>query len=254
MPNVDIDESAKKASYTLPTKKTKTKKVKEPKAKAEKEPKKKPEKEPKVKAEKEPKVKPEKESKVKSERKSGLLSNLFRHSDRKSNVPALDLPSVEQDLLKTNETQSGNMQNVDPLHVPSMDLPKLDVALPSYDRPEVDMTTGQIKQTSEFTIPTVDLPPIPNFNPPESNAHNISIAVDPLKVPNMDLPELQLTLNEQEKVTLPEIHIKTGKETTSEVPLTTDAKVTIADNVTLGSPVNDIITVQTDEKIDSVSC
>ncbi|CAF4805455.1 unnamed protein product, partial [Rotaria socialis] len=140
-----------------------------------------------------PKVKVEKEPKVKTERKSGLFSTLFRHSDRKSNVPALKLPSYEQNLTTNEDTQHKNSHDIDPLHVPSIDLPKLDVPLPTYDRPEVDMTSGQLKQSSEFSIPVVDLPPIPNLNLPDTSKPTIDLTVDPLKVPNIELPELQLT-------------------------------------------------------------
>lgn len=188
MPNVEIKDSTKKGSYTFPGKKPKTKKPKEPKQP------------------KEPK-----EPKVKSERKSGLFATFFRHSDRKSKVPALDLPSVEQELAANTESQEVQIQTNDPFHIPNADLPQLDVPLPSYDRPEVDMTSGQLKQSSEFSIPAVELPPIPNLNLPEAAQSQINTTIDPLKVPSNELPELQLTINEQETHKLPEIHIKSEK-------------------------------------------
>ncbi|CAF3706455.1 unnamed protein product [Rotaria socialis] len=256
MPNVEIDESTKKGSYTLPTKKSKTKKAKEPKVKPEKERKVKPEKESKAKPEKEPKVKVEKEPKVKTERKSGLFSTLFRHSDRKSNVPALKLPSYEQNLTTNEDTQHKNSHDIDPLHVPSIDLPKLDVPLPTYDRPEVDMTSGQLKQSSEFSIPVVDLPPIPNLNLPDTSKPTIDLTVDPLKVPNIELPELQLTLNEKENIKLPDIRVQNEQEKSPAASLTIDIKEsletvplpTITDGLALTSPINNIVSLQSDEQ------
>ncbi|CAM4752442.1 unnamed protein product [Rotaria magnacalcarata] len=240
MPNVEIDESTKKGSYTLPTKKSKAKKTKEPK----------------VKPEKESKAKPEKEPKVKTERKSGLFSTLFRHSDRKSNVPALNLPSYEQNLTTNEDIQQRNSHDIDPLHVPSIDLPKLDVPLPTYDRPEVDMTSGQLKQSSEFSIPVVDLPPIPNLDFPDTSKPTIDLTVDPLKVPNIALPELQLALNEEENIKLPDIHLQNELEKSSAVSLAIDIKEslktvplpTITDGLTLASPINNIISLQSDEQ------
>ncbi|CAF4486688.1 unnamed protein product, partial [Rotaria magnacalcarata] len=240
MPNVEIDESTKKGSYTLPTKKSKAKKTKEPK----------------VKPEKESKAKPEKEPKVKTERKSGLFSTLFRHSDRKSNVPALNLPSYEQNLTTNEDIQQRNSHDIDPLHVPSIDLPKLDVPLPTYDRPEVDVTSGQLKQSSEFSIPVVDLPPIPNLDFPDTSKPTIDLTVDPLKVPNIELPELQLALNEEENIKLPDIHLQNELEKSSAVSLAIDIKEslktvplpTITDGLTLASPINNIVSLQSDEQ------
>ncbi|CAF3536047.1 unnamed protein product [Rotaria sordida] len=221
MPNVEINESTKKGSYTLPTKKSKTKKSKQPK--------------------------------VKTEKKPSLFSTLFRHSDHKSKAPTLNLPSVEQDLTRTKETHTNTKV---PLHAPNIDLPKLDISLPNYDRPEVDMTSGQIKQSSEFSIPAVDLPPIPNLNLPDTNKSTIDTPIDPLKVPNIQLPELQLTSNEQENVKLPEIHLKSEKEKLPDVSSTIDIKddnkienlPTITDGLALASPVNDMLAIQTDKK------
>ncbi|CAF4484805.1 unnamed protein product [Rotaria sp. Silwood1] len=221
MPNVDINESTKKGSYTLPTKKSKTKKPKEPK--------------------------------VKTEKKSGLFSTLFRHGDRKSKAPALNLPSVEQDLTRTNEIHTNDN---DPLHVPNIDLPKPNVSLPNYDRPEVDMTSGQIKQSSEFSIPAVHLPPVPNLNLPDNDKSTIDTTIDPLKVPNIELPDLQLNSNEQENIKLPEIHFKSEKETLPQVSLSLDLKndnkieqlPTVTDDLALTSPINDSLAIQTDEK------
>jgi len=242
MPNVEVKETTTKGSYTLPTEKIKTKKIKEPKVKTKKvkEPKVKIEKvkEPKVKTEKvkEPKVETEKvkEPKVETEKKPGLFSNIFRHSERKSKAPALDLPAVERDLTPTNELREPHRHDSDPLRIPNTDLPKPDLPLPTYDRPEVDMSTGQTKQSSEFSIPVVDLPPIPNLHLPENEKQTIDSNIDPMKVPNVNLPELQFTSNELETTKLPEIHIKSEKdeqqitkkieEKLPELPLITDIK------------------------------
>jgi hypothetical protein len=211
MPNVEVNESSTKGSYTLPIKKSKTKKVKEPK--------------------------------VKTEKKPGLFSNLFRHSDRKSKAPALDLPSVERDLTANNELRQPHQHDSDPLRVPNIDLPKLDISLPTYDRPEVNMTSGQTKLSSEFSIPIVDLPAIPNLQLPDNEKQPIDSGIDLTRIPNVELPELHFTSNEQENIK-------------SEIPLVTNIPQekenehlpTIETGLTLASPVQDILDIQTDQK------
>ncbi len=225
MPNVEVKESTTKGSYTLPTKKSKTKKVKEPK--------------------------------VKTEKKSGLFSNLFRHGDRKSKAPALDLPSVERDLSPNNELREPHRQDSDPLRIPNTDLPKPDLSLPTYDRPEVDMTTGQTNRSVEFSIPIVDLPPISDLHLPSNDQQPIDLNIDSMKVPNVNLPELQFTSNEQENFQLPEQQITTEiEEKLPELPLITDIKQendvehpsTIQADLPLTSPVHDVLDTQTDQK------
>ena len=257
MPDVEVKDSSTKGSYTLPI--TKTKKVKEPKVKEPKikEPK---VKEPKV---KEPKVKETKvkESKVKepkvdSEKKSGLFSTLFCHSNRKSKAPVLDLPSVERDLSPNNQLREPHRHDSDPLRIPNTDLPKPDLSLPTYDRPEVNMTTGQTNQTSEFSIPVVDLPDIPNLQLPENNKQPIDSNVDLMKIPNVQLPELLFQPKEQENIQIPELHIKTEKEHLPEIPLVTDIKQekqiehlpTVEAGLALSTPVDDMLAIQTDHK------
>jgi hypothetical protein len=249
MPDVEVKDSSTKGSYTLPTKKTKTKKVKEPKVK-----------EPKVKETKVKETKVEetkvKEPKEKAEKKPGLFSNIFRHSDRKSKAPVLDLPSVERDLTANNELREPHRHDSDPLRIPNSDLPKLDISLPSYDRPEVDMTTGQTKQSSEFSIPAVDLPPIPNLQLPDNNKQPIDSNVDLMKIPNVQLPELLFQSNEQEKTHLPEIHIKTEKQNVPHSSLVTDIKQekqiehlpTVETGLSLSTRVEDMLAIQTDHK------
>lgn len=256
MPDVDIKDSTTKGSYTLPTKKSKTKKVKEPKVKEPKV------KEPKV---KEPKVKEPKVKapKVKTEKKSGLFSHIFRSSDRQSKAPALDLPAVERDLTPNNELREPHRHDSDPLRIPNTDLPQPDVSLPTYEHLEVNMTSGQKKQSSEFSIPVVDLPPIPNLHLPDNEKQPTDSNIDQMKVPNVNLPELKFTSDEQEPTKLPEIHIKSEKDqfpeqqiTTKipELPLITDIKQekevehlpTI--ETTVASPVNDIFDTQIDQK------
>lgn len=269
MPNVEIKDSITKGSYTLPTDKTKTKKVKEPKVK---EPKVKEHKvkEPKVKETKvkEPKVK---EPKVEGEKKSGLFSNLLCHSARKSKAPALNLPSVERDLSPNNELREPHRHDSDPLRVPTTDLPQPDLSLPTYDRPEVNMTSGQAKQTSEFSVPSVNLPPIPDLQLPIHEQKPIDTNIDLMKVPNVNLPDVQFTSNEQETVKLPELHLKNEKTTVLEQPQITTPKIeeklpelpvltdikqekeveqlpTIEAGLALASPVDDMLATQTDHK------
>ncbi|CAF3551891.1 unnamed protein product [Adineta steineri] len=235
MPNVDLKESGTKGSYTLPTKKSKTKKVKEQKVK-----------EVKVKEEK------VKDEKVKNEKKSGLFSNIFRHSDRKSKVPALDLPSVERDLSPNNELRQAHRLESDPLRIPNTNLPKPDVSLPTYNEPEVKMTTGQTKSPStEFSIPAVDLPPIPNLQLPENDKQTIDSNIDLMKIPAVQLPELEFTSNEQNhEITL------NNDEKLPELPLLTNIKQekeiehlpTVEAGLVLASPVQDMLDIQTDHK------
>lgn len=272
MPNVEVKDSITKGSYTLPTTKTKTKKVKEPKVKEPKvkeqkvkEPK---VKEPKVKEQKvkEPKVK---EPKAEGDKKTGLFSNIFRHSDRKSKAPELDLPAVERDLSPNNPLREPHRHDSDPLRIPNTDLPQPDLPLPTYDRPEVDMTNGQTKQSSEFSIPVVDLPPIPDLQLPNNDQRPIDSTIDHMKVPNVNLPDVQFTSNEQENVKLPELNLKKEKSTAPEVsvatkisekspelPLLTEVKQekevehlpTIEAGLALASPVDDVLAIQVDHQ------
>jgi hypothetical protein len=207
MPNVEVKKTKKKkGSLTLPIKKKKSKEPKE------------------------------------SSKKSKFFSTLFRRSKRKSKIPALDLPSVERELSPNNQLRSPHRHDSDPLRIPSTDLPKLNVPLPTYDRPEVDMTTGSIKQSSEFTIPAVNFPPIPNLNLPENIKQSIDLDSDLMKVPNVQLPNLEFTLNNQENVKLPEIQLKTKTE---QIPLVQPVIIT---GLALSSPVNDLLCIQTDHK------
>ena len=250
MPNVEVDESKTKGSYTLPTTKSKTKKVKEPKQPKVKEPK--------VKEPKEAKVKEPKEPKVKGEKKSGLFSNLFRQSDRKSKAPGLDLPAVERDLSPNNELREPHRHDSDPLRVPHADLPRPDISLPGFDRPEVNLSSGHSKQSSEFAIPIVDLPPIPNLLLPNNESPPIDTNVDMMKVPNVTLPVLQFTSNEQESSKLPELNLKSEKieEKLPELPLLPKIKQekevehvsTVEAGLALASPVNDMLDIQTNHK------
>lgn len=250
MPNVEVDESKSKGSYTLPKTKSKTKKVKEPKQPKVKEPK--------VKEPKEAKVKEPKEPKAKGEKKSGLFSNLFRQSDRKSKAPGLDLPAVERDLSPTNELREPHRHDSDPLRVPHADLPKPDITLPNFDRAEVNVSSGHSKQSSEFAIPVVDLPPIPNLQLPSNESPSIDNNVDIMKVPNVTLPDLQFTSNEQESTKLPELNLKSEKieEKLPELPPLPEIKqekedeplATIETGLALASPVNDMLDIQTSHK------
>ncbi|CAF4899244.1 unnamed protein product, partial [Rotaria socialis] len=70
----------------------------------------------------------------------------------------------------------------------------------------------------------VDLPPIPNLNLPDTSKPTIDLTVDPLKVPNIELPELQLTLNEKENIKLPDIHVQNEQEKSPAASLTIDIK------------------------------
>jgi hypothetical protein len=179
---------------------------------------------------------PTKKSK-KSKQKSGLFSTFFRHNDRKSKFPALDLPSVERDLSPNNQLRPAHRHDSDPLRIPNTNLPKPNLPLPTYDRPEVNMSTGQTNKSSEFTIPVVDLPPIPNLHLPENDHQPIQSNIDPMKIPNVQLPALQF---QQENTKLPQIELKKSPES-PKIP-------TIETGLALASPVDDMLSIQIDHK------
>ncbi|CAF3641520.1 unnamed protein product, partial [Adineta steineri] len=182
---------------------------------------------------------PAKKKKHKNEKKSGIFSTFFRQSERKSKIPALNLPPIERDLSPNNPI---HRYDNDPLHIPSIDLPKLDLPLPTYDRPEVNMTTGSIQHSSEFSIPTVNLPSIPNLELPDNTKQFTESNTDPMKIPHIQLPELQYTLNEQDAhKKLPEVQLKTSKIDINHEP-------TIETGLALASPVEDLLSIQTDHK------
>ena len=189
------------------------------------------------------KTKKVKEPKVKTEKKPGLFSNIFRHSDRKSKAPALDLPLVERDLTPNNELRPPHRHDSDPLRIPNTDLPKLDFSLPTYDRAEVNMASGRTKESSEFSIPVVDLPPIPNLQLPDNDNQPIDSNIDHMKVPNVELPELEFTSNQL---------LSHNEEKLPEIPLITNIKhehlPTIETGLALASPVQDMLDIQTDQK------
>lgn len=232
MPNVDVKEKSSKGSYTLPKKSKKEKKAK-------------------VKKEKEGK-----EEKLKTEKKSSFFASIFRHSDRKSKTPALDLPAVERDLNVPGETKletpsnNDNTDRLDPLHVPNVDLPQPDIQLPTYERPEANLTieNHHEEKSSELIVPAVELPPIPDLQLPVDDYKPVELSNDLMKVPSVELPEVQYTSHENEPLVLPEIHLKTSKETSVE---TIEEKVperpvlpTIETGLALASPVNDMLDIQ----------
>jgi hypothetical protein len=105
------------------------------------------------------------------------------------------------------------------------------------------MTSGQTKLSSEFSIPIVDLPAIPNLQLPDNEKQPIDSGIDLTRIPNVELPELHFTSNEQENIK-------------SEIPLVTNIPQekenehlpTIETGLTLASPVQDILDIQTDQK------
>ncbi|CAF3379296.1 unnamed protein product [Rotaria sp. Silwood1] len=187
------------------------------------------------------KTKKSKATKPKTEKKSGVFSTFFHHNKQKSKIPALDLPPVERDLSSNTQLYPTHQPDTDPLHVPATNLPKPDIPLPTYDRPEVNMKTGQIKQTSEFTIPAIDLTSESNFNLPEDKKQIIGTKSDPMKIPNLQLPHIQFTIDEQKINNLPDIEIKTKVK---EIPVTR----IIEKDLTLTSPVEDTLNIQNDQQ------
>ena len=225
MPNVDVKEKSSKGSYTLPTKAKKKEKA--------------------------AKQKKEKESKVKTEKKPNFLASIFRHSDRKSKTPALDLPAVERDLNVPGESRVETaVTTIDPLHVPHVDLPEPDVQLPTYDRPEAKLTSENPSEekVSEFTVPAVQLPPIPDLPLPVDEPKPVELSSEAIKVPSVELPAVQYTSDETEPFVLPELHLKSSKEALVEPA---EEKVpelpvlpTVETGLALASPVNDLLGIQ----------
>jgi len=172
-----------------------------------------------------------KKKKIKTEKKSGFISTLFRPGQRKSKVPALDLPSIERDLSPNNPLRPPHRRDSDPLHIPSTNLPKLDLPLPTYNRPEVNMTSGSTKHSSEFSIPIVNFPSIPNLQLPDVNKQSVDLNSDLMKIPTNEYPALHYTLNEQENSKLSQIEFQT-----------------IETGLALASPVDDMLSIQTDHK------
>lgn len=182
--------------------------------------------------EKKIKKKKSKEPKVKSESKSHVFSSLFCHRQRTPTVPALDLPAVERDLSPNNPVRPPHRHDSDPLHVPSIGLPKLNLPLPDYERPEVDMKTGFIEQSSEFTIPVIDFPPIANLSLPENSKQSIHVSnEEQMRVPQVRLPDLQFTYAKEKNV---QSKIKT--------------EPSIETGLALSSPIDDLLSIQTDHK------
>ncbi|CAF3850911.1 unnamed protein product [Rotaria sp. Silwood2] len=182
-----------------------------------------------------------KTKKSKTEKKSGLLSTFFHDNKQKSKVPALNLPPAERDLSSNTQLCPTHHLDADPLHVPSTNLPKPDIPLPTYDRPEVNMAAGQIKQTSEFSVPAIDLTPVPNLNLPENNKQFIDTNFNAMKIPNVQLPNLQFTRDEEKINNLADIEIK---PTVEGIPITT----TIEKDLTLTLPAEDTLNIQNDQK------
>jgi len=120
------------------------------------------------------------------------------------------------------------------------------------------MTSGQIKQSSEFSIPVVDLPPIPNLHLPENDKQAVDLNFDVMKIPHIELPKLEFTSHEQETIKLPEIHLKSEQskteEKSSEIPVVTDIKQkkevehlpTVEAGLALASPFEEKSDIQTD--------
>lgn len=136
-------------------------------------------------------------SKKKTKRKLNLFSTLFRSSDRQRSGPALDLPKV--DLAATGDNAT-NRHQIDPLRVPTVNLPSVDVPLPTYNRPEANFNVGQRVDVSEFTVPIIEPAPIENLHLPETEKIQINTlsTAELMKIPAVHLPELKFSSTENE--------------------------------------------------------
>ena len=191
------------------------------------------------------KKKKAKQSKKHTEKTAALLSTVFRQEEGEPSVPALNLPPIERDLSPDNPLRPPHRRDSDPLRVPNVTLPQPDVPLPNYDRPEVNMSSGQIKQTSEFAVPAVTLPAIPDLPLPDTDRKSIQITGHPMKAPHVQLPEVQYASDRQEPLRLPRIQLKTASDKpTSEAHFTP----TIETGLALASPVDDMLDIQTNHE------
>jgi hypothetical protein len=192
------------------------------------------------------KMRTSKEIKEKTKRKSSLFSNLFGNHERNIAVPAFDLPSIDLDLASNQTLRAVDRHDSDPLRVPSNQLPALNVPLPTYDRPEVDMTSGRTGMSSEFTVPTVHLPDIPNLLLPTVDTTSVHVDDDPLKVPRVQLPHVELTSNAQTMVSsTSRVHPKLPREKQLS---DTSSMSTVEVGLALASPVDDLLSIQTDHR------
>lgn len=191
----------------------------------------------------ETKVSKKKKKKSKEEKKSGVLSTIFRSNGRSNAAPAFDLPSIDLDLSPNNALRSPHRRDSDPLRVPNSTLPLPDVQLPTYSRPEADMTGGQRQLTSEFAIPAVKLPTIPNLDLPTTDKSAANFSIDQMRIPQVQLPELQFTSDEEVPLTRTSFQSSAEKKLV-ERPTTP----TIETGLALASPVEDMLSIQTDHK------
>ena len=189
----------------------------------------------------ETKVSKKKKKKSKDEKKSGVLSTIFRSNA----APAFDLPSIDLDLSPNNALRSPHRRDSDPLRVPNNTLPPPDVQLPTYSRPEADMTGGQRQLMSEFAIPAVRLPTIPNLDLPTTDKSAARFSIDQMRIPQVQLPELEFTSNEEVPPSLTRTSFKSSTEKKLVERPTTP---TIETGLALASPVEDMLSIQTDHK------
>lgn len=114
---------------------------------------------------------------TKKKSKSKFFTKLFR-----PRVPALNLPSVDQSIVLNNVPRPPHRRESDPLQIPNLHLPQPDVELPHYDRPEVNMKTGQLPNKDEFSVPKVRLPILRDVELPETDKKTIEIHPKPLTI------------------------------------------------------------------------
>ena len=107
--------------------------------------------------------------------KTKFISKLFP-----TRVPALDLPSVDQSIVLTNAPRPPHRRESDPFQIPNLHLPQPDLPLPDYDRPEVNMRTGQLPNKDEFAVPKVRLPIIEDLTLPQTANKPVRLAQNEL--------------------------------------------------------------------------
>ena len=203
-----------------------------------------------MKSELETKESKKKKKKSKSAGKASLLSTVFRSNGRTTTTttaPAFDLPSIDLDLSPNTPPRPPHRHDSDPLRVPNTTLPAPDVQLPSYDRPEADMTGGHRQLRSEFAIPTVQFPAIPDLDLPYTDKKVLNSHSDPMKIPQVQLPQLQFTSNEDETspaISRSSLKSSAEKKQIIETPITP----TVETGLALASPVEDMLSIQTDRK------
>ena len=186
-----------------------------------------------------------KKSKSKAKKTTDILSTIFHSNEQIPRAPALDLPQIDRNLPVNTPLYHLHGSNSDPLHIPSTNLPELDIPLPTYFRPEVSMTAGKTKRSSEFSAPTIDLTSTANSHSPENEKQPINLNSDPMITSTTELTDFRHRTNEQKDINLSQNQIESKVEQiTQDVSIGTTIKASLAPVL----PDEEMLNIQTDRK------